>query len=76
MSMTSKTTSKIKELGDERSGSVLLELMDYDGVDCLMDISEEQGQAFYKYKTKEDCKCIVCGREIPEGRMVCWICEK
>ena len=76
MSMTSKTTSKIKELGDERSGSALLELMDYYGVDCLRDISEEQGQAFYRYKTKDDCKCVLCGCEIPEGRMVCWMCER
>ena len=75
MSMTSETTSKIKALGDERSGSALLELMDFYNVSRLLDISEEQGQAFYKYKTKEDC-CAVCGCEIPEGRMVCWICEK
>ena len=76
MPMTSKTISKIKKLGDERSGSALLELMDFYNVNCLRELSEEQGQAFYKYKTKEDCKCAVCGREIPEGRMVCWICEK
>lgn len=76
MPMTSKTISKIKELGDERSGSALLELMDFYNVNCLRELSEEQGQAFYKYKTKEDCKCVACGREIPEGRMVCWICEK
>lgn len=21
-------------------------------------------------------KCVCCGREIPEGRMVCWACER
>lgn len=76
MSMTSKTISKIKRLGDERSGSALLELMDFYNVNCLRELSEEQGQAFYIYKTKQDCKCAACGCEIPEGRMVCWICEK
>lgn len=76
MAMTSKTTMKIKALGDKHSGSALLELMDFYNVSCLRDISEEQGQAFYKYKTKDDCKCISCGCEIPEGRMVCWLCER
>ena len=65
MSMTSKTTSKIKALGDERSGSALLELMDYYNVSRLLDISEEQGQAFYKYK---------CGKPTPLG--VGWIAQK
>lgn len=48
MSMTSKTISKIKALGDESSGSALLELMDFYNVNCLRELSEEQGQAFYK----------------------------
>lgn len=21
-------------------------------------------------------RCVICGRLVPEGRMVCWICEK
>ena len=51
--MTSETTQKIKSLGEERTGTALLELMDFYGVTRLLDISEEQGQEFYKMKMEE-----------------------
>lgn len=54
--------------------------------DCLCNgkscMPKERAKKLYKegYRkqlpfTNEDCLCILCGEQIPEGRQICPICE-
>lgn len=51
--MTTKTTLKIKALGNAQTGSALLDLMEYYNVTRLLDITEEQAEEYYRIKTEE-----------------------
>lgn len=50
--MNSEILRKIKELGNVRTGSALIELMDYYNVNNLSVINQEQAEYFYKLKTE------------------------
>ena len=76
MSITSEITLKIRALGNERSGSALLELLDHCGKSRLMDVTQREAEEFYLMKCYSDNRCLLCGNIIPEGRMIGPCCEE